>query len=169
MPFSWPAMTATCCGLCSGPPPGFGPPVSEMSQSRAVWSVPADRRKRPSGEGHTSRTQAVWPARVRMQYPLATSHKRRVLSPLALTRRFFPEAEEGMKRTALTLCSWPARVRVFLYSSAGSHSLMVESELHDARRMAPLGPPKSTSSTALVWPLSVRSSSPSSQSQILMV
>ena len=35
--------------------------------------------------------------------------------------------------------------------------------------MPPLGPPKSQSRTAFVWPFTVRSSSPSSQSQILRV
>lgn len=58
---------------------------------------------------------------------------------------------------------------MFLYSSEGSQSLMVRSEEQDARRVPPRGPPKSQSRTALVWPLTVRSSSPSSQSQILRV
>src|SRR5690242_6909672 len=58
---------------------------------------------------------------------------------------------------------------MFLYSSEGSHSLMVRSLEHDARSVPPLGPPKSTSRTPLVCPLTVLSSSPSSQSQILIV
>lgn len=58
---------------------------------------------------------------------------------------------------------------MFLYSSAGSQSLMVRSEEQEARSVPPLGPPKSQSSTALVCPFTVRSSSPSSQSQILRV
>ena len=63
---------------------------------------------------------------------------------------------------------WPGSVRMFLYSSAGSHSLIVRSLEHEASRVAPRGPPKSTSSTGRVCPLMVRSSSPVSQSQILM-
>lgn len=74
-----------------------------------------------------------------------------------------------MKRTADTLWSWPGKVRMFLYSSEGSQSLMVRSLEQLASNVPPLGPPKSTSSTALVWPLTVLSSSPSSQSHILMV
>src|ERR1700710_1495836 len=58
---------------------------------------------------------------------------------------------------------------MFLYSSLGSHSLIVRSLLQLASRVPPLGPPKSTSSTALVWPLSVLSSSPTSQSHIFIV
>ncbi len=98
---------------------------------------------------------------------------RRVLSREAETRRFPVDgasaAPLGTKRIAETEWSWPGRVRMFLYSSLGSHSLIVRSEEQDASNVPPLGPPKSTSSTALVWPLIVRSSSPSSQSQIFMV
>ncbi|KAG7144371.1 hypothetical protein HYQ46_006893 [Verticillium longisporum] len=132
-----------------------------------------DRRKRPSGEGYTSRTQSAWPLSVLRQYPVDTSHILNVLSLLADTSRLpelgAPAAPLGMKRTQLTLWSWPGSVRIFLYSSEGSHSLMVRSLEHEASSVPPRGPPKSTSSTAFVWPLMVRSSSPSSQSQILIV
>jgi hypothetical protein len=58
---------------------------------------------------------------------------------------------------------------MFLYSSEGSQSLIVRSLLQLASNVPPLGPPKSTSSTALVWPLIVLSSSPNSQSHIFIV
>lgn len=58
---------------------------------------------------------------------------------------------------------------MFLYSAAGSHSFIVRSLEQLASRLPPLGPPKSTSSTAFVWPLTVLSSSPNSQSHILIV
>ena len=98
---------------------------------------------------------------------------RRVLSREAETRRFpeagEPAAPEGTKRTAETEWSWPGNVRMFLYSSEGSQSLMVRSEEQEASRVPPRGPPKSQLRTGFVWPFKVRSSSPSSQSQILMV
>ena len=58
---------------------------------------------------------------------------------------------------------------MFLYSSEGSHSLIVRSDEQEASNVPPRGPPKSQSRTALVCPFTVRSSSPSSQSQILSV
>lgn len=108
-----------------------------------------------------------------MQDPVLTSQIRRVRSLDADTRRLpdagAPAAPEGMNLTADTLCSWPVSVRMFLYSSDGSHSLIVKSLEQLASSVPPLGPPKSTSSTALVCPLIVFSSSPNSQSQILTV
>ena len=98
---------------------------------------------------------------------------RSVLSREAETRRFpeagEPAAPEGTKRTAETEWSWPGSVRMFLYSSEGSQSLIVRSEEQEASSVPPRGPPKSQLKTALVWPFNVRSSSPSSQSQILRV
>ena len=58
---------------------------------------------------------------------------------------------------------------MFLYSSDGSHSLIVRSDEQEASNVPPRGPPKSQSNTAFVCPFTVRSSSPSSQSQILRV
>ena len=102
-----------------------------------------------------------------------TSHIRSVLSLEALTSKLpdagAPAAPEGMKRIAETEWSWPGSVRIFLYSSAGSHNLIVTSELQEASNVPPRGPPKSQSRTAFVWPFTVRSNSPSSQSQILRV
>ena len=46
---------------------------------------------------------------------------------------------------------------------------MVRSDEQDASNVPPRGPPKSQSRMAFVWPFTVRSSSPSSQSQILRV
>ncbi len=80
-----------------------------------------------------------------------------------------PAAPEGTKRTAETEWSWPGNVRMFLYSSEGSQSLIVRSEEQEASRVPPRGPPKSQLRTGFVCPFKVRSSSPSSQSQILMV
>ena len=136
-------------------------------------SLPVDSKYRPSWLGHTARGQSTWPRMVLTQYPVVTSQIFSELSLLALTSRFplagAPAAPLGMNRTELTMWSCPGKVRMFLYSSEGSHSLMVRSEEQDARSVPPRGPPKSTSRTALVCPLMVRSSSPSSQSQILMV
>ena len=107
------------------------------------------------------------------QYPVVTSHIRKVLSLEADTKRLpevgLPAAPEGMKHIAETEWSCPGSVRMFLYSSLGSHSLIVRSELHDASSVPPLGPPKSTSSTVFVCPFKVLSDSPSSQSQIFIV
>ena len=58
---------------------------------------------------------------------------------------------------------------MFLYSSEGSQSLIVRSDEQEASSVPPRGPPKSQLKTAFVWPFKVRSSSPSSQSQILRV
>ena len=107
------------------------------------------------------------------QYPVVTSHTRSVLSRDAETSKLPDEGEPaaplGTNLMAETEWSWPGSVRIFLYSSDGSQSLIVRSLEHDARSVPPRGPPKSTSSTPLVCPLTVRSSSPSSQSQILIV
>jgi hypothetical protein len=143
------------------------------SHSRAVWSFPADKSHRPSKLGETSRTQSACPRIVLTQYPVVTSHIRSVLSRDAETSKLpddgDPAAPLGTNRIAETEWSCPGSVLIFLYSSEGSHSLMVKSLEHEASSVPPLGPPKSTSSTPFVCPLTVRSSSPNSQSQILMV
>jgi hypothetical protein len=143
------------------------------SHSRAVWSFPAESSHRPSKLGATSRTQSACPRIVFTQYPVVTSHIRNVLSRDAETSKLpddgEPAAPLGTKRIAETEWSWPGNVRMFLYSSEGSQSLIVKSLEHDASSVPPLGPPKSTSNTPFVCPLTVRSSSPSSQSQILIV
>ena len=143
------------------------------SHRRAVWSLPAESSHLPSKLGATSRTQSACPRIVLTQYPVVTSHTRSVLSRDAETSRLPDEGEPaaplGTNLIAETEWSWPGSVRIFLYSSDGSQSLIVKSLEQDARSVPPRGPPKSTSSTPLVCPLTVRSSSPSSQSQILMV
>jgi hypothetical protein len=143
------------------------------SHRRAVWSLPAESSHRPSKLGDTSRTQSACPRIVFTQYPVVTSQTRNVLSRDADTSRFpedgEPAAPLGTNRTAETEWSCPGSVRIFLYSSEGSQSLIVKSLEQDARSVPPLGPPKSTSRTPLVWPLTVRSSSPSSQSHIFIV
>ena len=143
------------------------------SQSRGTWSLPALKSHLPSIEAVTARIQSVCPLMVFRQYPVVTSHSRNVLSLDAETKRLpesgLPAAPEGTKRIEDMEWSWPGSVRIFLYSSLGSHSFIVRSLLQLARRVPPLGPPKSISSTGFVCPLSVRSSSPNSQSQILIV
>src|SRR5271156_1936942 len=106
----------------------------EASHNLAVWSFPADKSHRPSKDGETSRTQSACPRIVFTQYPVETSHIRSVLSRLAETSRFpddgEPAAPLGTNRTAETEWSCPGRVRIFLYSSLGSHNLIVRSLEH---------------------------------------
>ncbi|KAH6208834.1 hypothetical protein HBI42_213010 [Parastagonospora nodorum] len=83
-----------------------------------------------------------------------TSHTRSVLSRDADTSRLpeegDPAAPLGTNRMAETEWSCPGSVRMFLYSSDGSQSLMVKSLEHEANSVPPLGPPKSTSKTPLI-------------------
>src|SRR5271154_126028 len=164
---------ATHSTTCSWPRKEVLGSPDAASQSRGTWSLPALRSHRPSIEAVTARTQSVWPLIVFRQYPVVTSHTRKVLSLEAETNMLpdsgLPAAPEGTKRIEDMEWSWPGNVRMFLYSSLGSHSFIVRSLLQLASNVPPRGPPKSTSSTGFVWPFRVRSSSPNSQSQIFIV
>lgn len=73
----------------------------------------------------------------------------------------------GKNRTQDTLWSWPCIVRTFFHPSFTLHSFTDKSDEHDTRNWPVLS--NSMLCTGRVWPLSVCSSSPVSQSQILIV
>ena len=106
-----------------------------------TWSLDALTSNRPSSDGTASRTHSACPVKVLMQYlpsaahafsshPVATSQTRIVLSRDADINC----SPVGMKRTLETEWSCPCSVFVFLYSFAGSQSLMVRSDEHVAMR-----------------------------------
>lgn len=134
-----------------------------MCQIRTVWSLEQLAISSPQGLTLAILTHSLWPVRVLMQYPVATSHILMVLSRDALTTK----SPCGTNDTELTLWSCPCIVFTQANDWWKSHSFIDMSALHDTRSL-PDGS-NATSCTLSVWPFRVRSNSPLSKSHTCVI